>query len=211
MPSPGRQCPRPIRPHAPGGSPGVSTDNAAQGCGGPSREGRGLAVYIPPRSGQGGRPGRATHRSAWTKDGPCPGQGGARGFAWAGGASEVGRAPRSQGARAPEGQPPEALGPSNRQAGGLGSSSLSGLSSSAAFLLTLAAGTSIQGKGRLARKEDWFLLGRSATGPTVAHLAPHCTHRRTRSAVTTKRFGESRTFHLSWEGERPRAFQTLRS
>lgn len=178
-------------------------------AGAPVGRAAGPAVYIQPRNSQGGWPGKAKHRSAWTRDGLCPGQRGGLGLAWAREASEVGRAPCSQGARAPERQLP-GLGPSIRQAGGLGSSSLSDLSFSCCFLACFNCRYFNPGEGKPCKKGRLAPLGRSVTGPRVPPLNPHGTHRHTRPTIMHKRSGDSRTFHLSREGDRPQALQTLR-
>lgn len=140
-------------------------------AGAPAGRAAGPAVYIQPRNSQGGRPGKAKHRSAWTRDGLCPGQQGGLGLACTQGASEVGRAPCSQGARAPERQLP-GLGPSIHQAGGLGSSSLSDLSFSCWFLACFSCRYFNPGEGKPCKKGRLAPLGRSVTGPRVPHLAP---------------------------------------
>lgn len=167
--SPGRQCPRPIRPHAPGGSPGVSIDNAAQGCGGPSREGSGPCCLHPARE-QPGRPAGENRTpispdKRWSVRRPArralPGLERPQRLA----EQPVRREPGPQRGSC------QALGPLSRPAEGLGTSILSGLSFSRCFLAYFRCRYFNPGEGKTWARGSRAPLGRH-TRTHKPHLAP---------------------------------------
>lgn len=174
----------------------------------PAGRATGSAVYIQPWNSQGGWPGKAKHPPAWTKDHLCPSQPGL-GLARARGCLRG--CQRQQGARALGGQLP-GLGPTRQDAW----EPLPYLACfSCCFLAYFGCRYFDPGEGKPWEKGRLPPLGRSVTGPTIAHPAPTAhtdtrTHTRESNHQAQELQRDSKTFPRRWGGKRPQAFPTLR-